>query len=66
MPNRKRCVNLADRYFRRYRERGRIAGRKRGGSESGAIDLKAVHRDRVRLLNALKAFKQGDFLSDFL
>ncbi len=30
-------------------------------AESGAIDLKAVHRDRVRLLNALKAVKQGDF-----
>ncbi|GEM_PF-6222430 len=30
-------------------------------TESGAIDLKAIHRDRVRLLNALKAVKQGDF-----
>ena len=34
-----------------------------GGAEAegGAVDLKAVHRDRVRLLNALKAVKQGDF-----
>ncbi len=30
-------------------------------AESGAVDLKAVHGDRVRLLNALKAVKQGDF-----
>src|SRR4030067_415648 len=30
-------------------------------AESGAIDLKAIHKDRVRLLNVLKAVKQGDF-----
>ena len=30
-------------------------------AESSAVDLKAVHRDRLRLLSALKAMKEGDF-----